>query len=105
MVKQHHVVLYHSDPVRLRIVSGAWWIFDPLQSLTLCHVGEAAVKSGFFAVPKYEPDGSLCLHIGTAEDSGDLHDERGAGTIVVGGLAIPYPVHVSANDIHLVRPG
>src|SRR5262249_8665441 len=50
-----------------------------------------------------EADRSLGLHAGIPEDPRELHDQRGARSVVVGGFVVAVPVHVAADDVHLVR--
>ena len=69
--------------------------FDPLQRRALRHIGVGAVQAGLLVVPQDEADGALGLHVRRGEHPGELHDQRGARTVVVRRLAPAVPVHVA----------
>ena len=103
VIEHHHVVLDHAEPLRLRILPGAGRLLLALQRLTLRDVRTRAIQAGLFVVPENEANRAVGLHVGTAENARELHDERGAGAVVVRGLAPAVTVHVAADDVHLVR--
>src|SRR5262249_26049918 len=94
--------LDHRDPLRLWILAGAGRILDALQRLTLGDVGARAVEAAFFAVPQREADRPLRLNPGIGEDARQLHHERRARSVVIGGLVVAMAVHVRADDVHLI---
>src|SRR5207253_2307451 len=80
-------------------------ILFPLQVLALRDVGRRAFGAGLLVVPEREADRSLGLHVGTAEDAREFHDDRRPGAIVVRGLTPADAVHVAADDVHLLGMG
>ena len=78
VVEQHHVVLDHAEPGGLGVPARSRRILLALQRLALLDVCAGAVETRLFIVPKDEPDGPIGPDIGSREDAGELHDERGA---------------------------
>src|SRR5690606_39216046 len=78
---------------------------DALERRALLDVGARAVQARLLVVPEREAHGAFRYDVGRGEDAGDLHDERGAGRVVVRGLASAPPIHVRAQDIHLAGHG
>jgi hypothetical protein len=75
MIEQHHVVLNHAEPFRLRIVPGTGGFFDALQLISLGYVGPASGSQRFLIVPKNETNRSIRLDVRNAEDARQLHDD------------------------------
>src|SRR6266700_313327 len=75
-----------------------------LERRSLRNVGAGAVKARFLVVPERESDRSLCPYIGTVQHARQFHDQGRPRTVVIGGLAPAYAVHVGADDVHLVGP-
>src|SRR5262249_49955372 len=59
----------------------------------------------FLVVPQDEPDRTLGLHVGHAEDARQFHYERRPGAVVVGRFPPPDSIHVRTDDVHLLRTG
>ena len=78
-------------------------LFLALQRLTLFDVRARAVEARLFVVPENEANRAIGLHVRAAEDARELHDDRGAGAVVVRGFAPADAVHVAADDVHLFR--
>src|SRR2546426_5009346 len=102
MIKQHHVVLDHAKPPRLRISFRSRRIFLALKIPSLIHVRTRAIETGFFVVPEDEADRSIGLDIGAAQHAGDFHHERCAGAVVVCRFTPTMAIHVRAKDIHFL---
>jgi len=93
VVPQHHVVLDHPQPLWFGIPARARGILFALQRCPLRDVSAGALMAGFLVVPQHEPDRSLRLHIGSAEDAGQFHDRCGARAVVIRRLAETASVH------------
>src|SRR3989442_10785915 len=78
VVEQHHVVLDHAEPPRLRVAARAGGILLSLERSSLRDVGARAVETGFLVVPEREADRALRAHIGTVQHARQLHDQRRA---------------------------
>ncbi len=102
VVEEHHVVLDHAEPFRLRVAARPRWILFALKRLSLRDVRGTAVQSRLLVVPERESNRSIGQHIWIAEDARELHHERRARAVVVGRLAPPVAVHVTGDDVHLV---
>ncbi len=102
VIEHHHVVLYHPQPLRFRILAGADGILLPLQRRTLLHVRVCTVQTRLLVVPQYETDRDVGLQVGHAEHARQFHHQRRARSIVVRRLAPAQTVHVTAHDVHLV---
>ena len=100
--EQHHVVLDHAKPPRLRISFRSRRIFLALKIPSLIHVRTRAIETGFFVVPEDEADRSIGLDIGAAQHAGDFHHERCAGAVVVCRFTPTMAIHVRAKDIHFL---
>ena len=74
-----------------------------MERLALRDIRPCAVEPRLFVVPENETDRTVGLDVRAAEHARQLHNECGTRAIVVGRLAPPVPIHVSADDIHLVR--
>ncbi len=98
-------MLDHAQPFRLGIAARSGGGFDALQRLALVDIGLRPVQPGLFIVPQHEADGAVGPHIGAAENARQLHHQRRARTVVIGGLAPADAVHMGADDIHLARMG
>ncbi len=103
VVEQHHVVLDHAEPARLGILPRSRRVLFALQRLALLDVGAGAVQPRLLVVPQREADGAFARDVGHREDARQLHHERRAGAVVVGGFAPAVAIHVRADDVHLVR--
>ena len=103
MVPHHHVVLNHAEPLWLRIPARTRRILLALQRRSLLDVGDRRrcnpVSSLFQRANRI--DRSVWTS-GAAEDPRQLHDERGTGAVIVGGLAPAMAIHMRADDVHLV---
>src|SRR5205814_1539587 len=95
------VVLDHAKPPRFRVAARAEGVLLSLKRRSLRDVGARAVETRFLVVPEREADRALRAHIGTVQHARQLHDQRRARTVVVGGLAPAYAIHVGADDVHL----
>src|SRR4029079_19234302 len=105
VVPEHHVVLDHGQPPRLGVAARPRRVLLALQARTLLDVGARAVEARLLVVPQREAYRPLRLHVGHAEDAGQLHDQGRARAVVVGRLAPAVPVQVGADDVHLLRTG
>jgi len=74
-----------------------------LQRCSLRRIGAGTGMAAFLVVPQNKSNRSIRLHVGTAENTRQLHDQRRTGPIVIRGLAEALPVHVGADDVHFVR--
>ncbi len=101
VVEHHHVVLNHPEPFRFGILPGSGRILFALHRAALRDVRASRLRSRFLVVPEREPDRPLGLNVGTTEHVRQLHHERGAGAIVIRGLAPALAIHVAADDVHL----
>jgi hypothetical protein len=77
----------------------------PLQGPALRDVGDCALVAGLFVVPEGEADRSVGTNGGIAEKSSQFHYQGRAGRVIVRALIHAMPVHMCADDVHLVRPG
>jgi hypothetical protein len=102
VIEEHHVVLDHPEPARLGVPAGARRVFPALEPLPLIDIRAGAVQPRFFVVPECKTDRALGLHVGIAEDAGQLHHERGARAVVVRRFAPTVAIHVRTDDVHLV---
>ena len=69
----------------------------------LLDVGATPIQPGLLVVPEGKTNRTGGLYVGGTKDTGQFHDDGGARTGIVGGLAEPVPVHVRTDDVHLVR--
>src|SRR5258708_20728648 len=95
MIEEHHVVLNHPEPFRLRVMARSRRSFLALEVFALLDIRCAAVESRFLVVPKNKSNRTLGLHVRAVQDARELHDQSRARSIVVGGLAPTDPFHVS----------
>jgi hypothetical protein len=103
VVEQHHVVLDHAQPLRFGVFAGTGRALLALQRLPLLDVGAGGLRSGLLIVPEREADRAIGLHVRGAEHPGQFHHQRGAGAVVVRRLAPAVAVHMTADDVHLLR--
>src|SRR5262249_22728307 len=101
VIEQHHVVLNHAEPFGFGIFARAHRVLLALQGATLLDIGARALMAGLFVVPKREADRALRYHVRAVEDARELHHERGARAVVIGGFVPAVAVHVGGDDVHL----
>ena len=104
VVEQHHVVLDHPQPAGLGVAPGTGRVFEALPLAPVFDVGAAAVEPGLLVVPERKADRDRGLDVRRAQDARQLHHQRRARCVVIGGLAEAVAVHVRAEDVHLVGP-
>jgi hypothetical protein len=76
VIEEHHVVLNHSQPARLRIAPGTRRVLDALHRSALLRVCGGALMASLFVVPEREADGSFRADTSGVEDARELHHQR-----------------------------
>ena len=105
VVKEHHVVLDHPQPLGSGYFPEPAGLSLPSSGSRCSTYARAPFRPRLLVVPQRKADRPVGLDVGAAEDARQLHNEGRARAVVVGGLPPADAVHVPADDVHLVGVG